>query len=99
MLDEPPERSVLVADRAFHKRIAHHSSRGQQVGPLRAVRGVLRAVKEDVADSCRAAAATVVVPEARAEPLRHSGVEDRPETPSAQVAHPDAADVGDAAEQ
>ena len=91
VLEEPPPRP------ASSRRRARRGRPPWCAPPAAACRGrlagaVLRGVEQDVPDPGGAAAAAVIIPETRAQPLRHTGGEDRVQAPLPQ---PGDAEPGD----
>jgi hypothetical protein len=79
---------------ALHEGIAHPVRRRQQPGGPRWVHGVLRGVEQHLPNPRGAAAAPVVVPESRPEPLRDAGCQDRVQAPLPQPRDIVAGDLG-----
>ena len=80
-------------DGALEQRVTHDPGGGEQPTGEGWILRVLGRVEKHVADTRRAAAATVVVPEPGTQPSRHPGVEDGPQAPLAQLHHADAVHV------
>ena len=93
VLDEPPPRAGVVPDRAFDQRVTHPARASQeQLGP-RWLAGVLRGIEQHVSDPRRAAATSVVVPEAGPEPFRYAGRQHRVQATVPQRRDLEAADL------